>query len=418
MPTYTTLTRQDPELASAIGNELTRQREGLEMIASENYTSPAILEAAGSVLTNKYSEGYPGRRYYGGNQWIDVVENLARDRAKALFGAAHANVQPHSGSSANMQVYFALLELGDTIMAMDLASGGHLTHGSPVNFSGRFYRFVPYGVHRDTERIDMEEVRAIALKNRPKVILAGYTAYPRTIDFASFRTIADEVGALLMVDMAHIAGLIAGGVHPSPVPHAHVVSSTTHKTLRGPRGAFILSTAELAEKIDKAVMPGMQGGPLDHIMAAKAICFKEANTPEFKAYAAQIVKNTKALAEALGAYGIRLVSGGTDNHLVLLDLTPIGLTGKQAETVLDSVGIYTNKNMIPNDPRKPMDPSGLRVGTAALTTRGFNEAEIKTVAELMVRTLRGLHNESELAHVRTRVHELTDAHPLYPEITM
>ncbi len=418
MPTYTSLSQYDPDLSHAMGQELIRQREGLEMIASENYTSLAILEAAGSVLTNKYSEGYPGRRYYGGNQWIDVVENCARDRAKALFQAEHANVQPHSGSSANMQAYFALLELGDTIMAMDLASGGHLTHGSPVNFSGKFYKFVPYGVHKETERIDMEDVHALALKIRPKVILAGYTAYPRTIDFAGFRAIADEVGALLMVDMAHIAGLVAGGVHPSPIPHAHVVTSTTHKTLRGPRGAFILCKEEFAEKIDKAVMPGMQGGPLDHIIAAKAICFKEAMGEEFKRYAACIVANTKALAEALAAYGIRLVSGGTDNHLVLLDLTAIGITGKQAETVLDSVGIYTNKNMIPFDPRKPMDPSGLRVGTAALTTRGFTESEIKTVAELIVRTLRGVHSEDELTRVRARVKELTEAHPLYPGLNM
>ncbi|MFA4872813.1 MAG: serine hydroxymethyltransferase [Patescibacteria group bacterium] len=413
MPSFTTLTQQDEELSNAMQGELKRQRQGLEMIASENYTSPAVLEAMGSCLTNKYSEGYPGKRYYGGNEWIDVVENLARERAKQLFGAEHANVQPHSGSSANMEAYFALLELGDTVLAMDLASGGHLTHGSPVNFSGKFYRFIPYGVRRDTETLDMDEVRAIALRERPKLILAGYTAYPRTIDFTAFRAIADEVGALFMVDMAHIAGLVAGGVHPSPVPYAHVVSSTTHKTLRGPRGAFILSKKEYAEKIDKAVMPGMQGGPLEHVIAAKAVCFREAMTGEFKSYAAQIVRNCQALGAALASYGIRLVSGGTDNHLLLLDLTTLGITGKEAEKTLDSVGIYTNKNMIPFDPRKPMDPSGLRIGTAALTTRGFTEPEMQAIAELIVRTLKNRDNEEEKDRVRKKVTDLTDAHPLY-----
>ncbi|MEW6610248.1 MAG: serine hydroxymethyltransferase [Patescibacteria group bacterium] len=413
MPSFTTLTQQDPQIADAMRHELTRQRQGLEMIASENYTSPAVLEAMGSHLTNKYSEGYPGKRYYGGNEWIDVVENLARERAKQLFGAEHANVQSHSGSTANMEAYFALLSLGDTIMAMDLASGGHLTHGSPVNFSGKFYRFIPYGVCRDTEFIDMDEVRAIAIREKPKLILAGYTAYPRAIDFTAFRAIADEVGALLMVDMAHIAGLVAGGVHPSPVPFAQVVTSTTHKTLRGPRGAFILSTHEYAETIDKAVMPGMQGGPLEHVIAAKAICFREAMASEFQDYAAQIVKNCRALGAALASYGVRLVSGGTDNHLLLLDLTSLGITGKEAERALDSVGIYTNKNMIPFDPRKPMDPSGLRVGTAALTTRGFNESEMQVIAELIVRALKNPTHEDELEAIRGRVRDLSDAHPLY-----
>ncbi|OGL77083.1 serine hydroxymethyltransferase [Candidatus Uhrbacteria bacterium RIFCSPHIGHO2_12_FULL_54_23] len=418
MPTYTTLSHYDPELADAMRHELARQRQGLEMIASENYTSPAVMEATGSFLTNKYSEGYPGRRYYGGNAWIDVVENLARDRAKQLFGAEHANVQSHSGSSCNMEAYFALLNLGDTIMAMDLASGGHLTHGSPVNFSGKFYKFMPYGVNRETERLDMDEIRALALTLRPKLILAGFTAYPRTIDFTAFRAIADEVGALFMVDMAHISGLVAGGAHPSPIPHAHVVTSTTHKTLRGPRGAFILSKSEFAEKIDKAVMPGMQGGPLDHVIAAKAICFKEAMGDEFKRYAAHIVKNCQALGAALASYGVRLVSGGTDNHLLLLDLTNLNVSGKEGEHALDSVGIYTNKNMIPYDPRKPMDPSGMRIGTAALTTRGFNETEIQTVAELIVTTLKHVGNEEKLNDVRRRVRELSDAHPLYPGMSV
>src|SRR3990167_174446 len=418
MPTYTTLSHYDPELADAMRHELARQRQGLEMIASENYTSPAVMEATGSFLTNKYSEGYPGRRYYGGNAWIDVVENLARDRAKQLFGAEHANVQSHSGSSCNMEAYFALLNLGDTIMAMDLASGGHLTHGSPVNFSGKFYKFMPYGVNRETERLDMDEIRALALTLRPKLILAGFTAYPRTIDFTAFRAIADEVGALFMVDMAHISGLVAGGAHPSPIPHAHVVTSTTHKTLRGPRGAFILSKSEFAEKIDKAVMPGMQGGPLDHVIAAKAICFKEAMGDEFKRYAAHIVKNCQALGTALASYGVRLVSGGTDNHLLLLDLTNLNVSGKEGEHALDSVGIYTNKNMIPYDPRKPMDPSGMRIGTAALTTRGFNETEIQTVAELIVTTLKHVGNEEKLNDVRRRVRELSEAHPLYPGMSV
>lgn len=411
-----TLQTADPTVANLIDHELARQREGLEMIASENYTSQAVVEATGTVLTNKYSEGYPGKRYYGGNQWIDEIENLARDRAKQLFGAEHANVQPHSGSSANMQAYFALLDLGDPIMAMDLSSGGHLTHGSKVNFSGKFYRFIPYGVNKQTETLDMNEIREIALREKPKLIVAGYTAYPRTIDFAAFRSIADEVGALLMVDMAHIAGLVAGDVHPSPVPHAHVVTSTTHKTLRGPRGAFILSKQDLAEKIDKAVMPGMQGGPLDHVIAAKAVCFKEASTPEFKQYAEQIVKNCKALADKLQTEGIRLVSGGTDNHLILLDLTSLGISGKEAETALDSVGIYTNKNMIPFDPRKPLDPSGLRIGTAALTTRGFTERDMEIVGDLIVRILKNPTNETELNNVRTQIKRLTDAHPLYQDL--
>ncbi len=408
-----TLQTADPTIANLINHELERQRDGLEMIASENYTSQAVMEATGTVLTNKYSEGYPGKRYYGGNQWIDEIENLARDRAKQLFGAEHANVQPHSGSSANMQAYFALLNLGDKIMAMDLSSGGHLTHGSKVNFSGKFYQFIPYGVNKQTEQLDMNEIREIALRERPKLIVAGYTAYPRTIDFAAFRTIADEVGALLMVDMAHIAGLVAGGVHPSPVPHAHVVTSTTHKTLRGPRGAFILCKQEFAERIDKAVMPGMQGGPLDHVIAAKAVCFKEASTPEFKQYAERIVKNCKALATKLQNEGVRLVSGGTDNHLILLDLTSLGISGKEAEVALDSVGIYTNKNTIPFDPRKPLDPSGLRIGTAALTTRGFVEADMETVGDLIVRVLKNSANKNEQEYVRGKVKEMIETNLLY-----
>jgi len=406
----------DHAIANLIKHELARQREGLEMIASENYTSPAIMEAAGSVLTNKYSEGYPGKRYYGGNQWIDEIEHLARDRAKQLFGAEHANVQPHSGSSANMQAYFALLNLGDKIMAMDLSSGGHLTHGSVINFSGTFYSCIPYGVDKETERLNMNQIRDIALREKPKLIVAGYTAYPRTIDFAAFRSIADEVGALLMVDMAHIAGLVAGGAHPSPVPHAHVVTSTTHKTLRGPRGAFILCQQEFAEHVDKAVMPGMQGGPLDHIIAAKAVCFKEALTPEFNQYARQIVNNAKALAARLQELGVRLISGGTDNHLILLDLTELGITGQQAETALDAVGIYTNKNMIPFDKRKPLDPSGLRIGTAALTTRGFTEKTMELVGDLIVRILKNPTSDTEQQYVRKQVKALTDAHPLYQHL--
>ena len=415
-----TLPLQDPEVAAAIAKEVARQREGLEMIASENIVSPAVLEALGSPLTNKYSEGYPGRRYYGGNAWIDVIENLAIDRAKKLFGAEHANVQPHAGSPANLAAYFALANPGDTIMAMDLSHGGHLTHGAAVNFSGKLFRFVHYGVRQDTERIDMDEVRALALHEKPKVIVAGFTAYPRHLDFARFRAIADEVGAYLMVDMAHFAGLVAGKVHPDPLPYADVVTTTTHKTLRGPRGAMILcrladrlrpdDKKNLAQKIDSAVFPGMQGGPLEHCIAAKAVALQEALRPAFADYAAQIVKNAAALAAGLAAEGFRLITGGTDNHMVLVDVTPLGLGGKEAETLLDTVGICVNKNLIPYDLRKPADPSGLRIGTPALTTRGFNEQDMRVVAVLIGRTLKD--KTGSAAAVAKTVKELAAAHPL------
>ncbi|MBI1961099.1 MAG: serine hydroxymethyltransferase [Parcubacteria group bacterium] len=417
------LAQSDPAVAKQIENEVSRQRAGLEMIASENLVSRSVLEAVGSPLTNKYSEGYPGKRYYGGNEFIDVIENLARDRAKELFGAEHANVQPHAGSQANMAAYFALAEPGNKIMAMDLAMGGHLTHGSPVNFSGKLFAIVPYGVRRDTHLIDMDEVRETALREKPRVILAGYTAYSRILDFKAFKKIADEVGAYLMVDMAHFAGLVAGKAYPSPFPYADVVTTTTHKTLRGPRGAAIFSKIEdrlrrdnkknLAQKIDFAVFPFLQGGPLDHVIAGKAVAFKEALHPTFADYAEQIVKNAQALAASLMNNGIDLVSGGTDNHLVLLDLTKTGLSGKEAETLLDSVGIYTNKNMIPYDPRKPMDPSGLRVGTAALTTRGFDEDELTQVGEMIAHVLHNATQKDVLEGVRAKVAEMTQSHPLY-----
>ncbi|OJI06798.1 serine hydroxymethyltransferase [bacterium CG10_46_32] len=413
----------DPEVAEQIENEVRRQREGLEMIASENLVSRSVLEAVGSPLTNKYSEGYPGKRYYGGNECIDIIENLARDRGCELFGAEHANVQPHAGSQANMAAYFALAEPGDKIMAMDLAMGGHLTHGSPVNFSGKLFTIIPYGVRRDTHLIDMDEVRSIALKEKPKILLAGYTAYSRILDFAAFKKIADDVGAYLMVDMAHFAGLVAGHAYPSPFPYADVVTTTTHKTLRGPRGAAIFSKTEdrldpdgkknLAQKIDFAVFPFMQGGPLDHVIAGKAVAFKEALQPAFSTYAHQIIKNAKALAESLINNGIDLVSGGTDNHLVLLDITKTNVSGKEAETVLDSVGIYTNKNMIPYDPRKPMDPSGLRIGTAALTTRNFSEDELAQIGEMIAHVLHNPNQKDVLQGVRQRVADVTSAHPLY-----
>ncbi len=394
------------------------------MIASENIVSPAVIEALGTPLTNKYSEGYPGKRYYGGNAWIDVIENLAIERAKRLFGAEHANVQPHAGSQANMAAYFALAEPGSTVLAMDLAHGGHLTHGASVNFSGKLYHFVSYGVRRDDERIDMEEVRAVALREKPRVIVAGFTAYPRHLDFPRFRAIADEVGAYLMVDMAHFAGLVAAKVHPDPVPYADVVTTTTHKTLRGPRGAMILSKIadrlrpnekkNLAQRIDSAVFPGIQGGPLEHCVAAKAVAFKEALEPSFADYQRQVLKNAKALADALAAAGLRLVTGGTDNHLVLVDVTPLGLGGKEAETLLDAAGIYTNKNMIPFDQRKPTDPSGLRLGTPALTTRGFREQDMRVVAELIARVLKSRGDAD--GSVAGQVKDLTAAHPIYQDL--
>lgn len=410
------LPQKDPEIYEVIEKELARQREGLELIASENFVSPAVLEAMGTVLTNKYSEGYPGKRYYGGNQFIDLSENLAIERAKKLFGAEHANVQPHAGSQANMEVYFALLNLGDKILAMNLAHGGHLTHGSPVSFSGKFYNVIFYGVRKDNHRIDYEEVRRLAKKEKPKLILAGASAYPREIDFKIFGEIAKEVGAYFMADIAHIAGLVVARLHSNPVPYADVVTTTTHKTLRGPRGAIILCKKKYAEKIDKAVMPGMQGGPLDHIIAAKAVAFKEALSPEFKEYQKQIIKNAKALAQTLLEEGLSLISGGTDNHLMLVDVTPIGITGKEAEKALEEVGIYVNKNMIPYDKRKPFDPSGIRIGSPALTTRGLKEKEFEEIGHLIAKVLKNIKSNQIKKEVKKKVKEITDKYPLYPEL--
>ncbi|HEY8490508.1 MAG TPA: serine hydroxymethyltransferase [Dehalococcoidia bacterium] len=410
------LSEVDPELAAAIRREEHRQRYTLEMIASENYTSAAVLEAMGTVLTNKYAEGYPGRRYYGGCQFVDQVEELARDRAKQLFGAAHANVQPHSGSSANLAAYFAVLEPGDVVMGMELSHGGHLTHGSPVNFSGQLYRFVSYGVDRETERIDYDQMARLAREHRPKLIIVGATAYPRIIDFARSREIAESVGALLLTDMAHIAGLVAAGVHPSPVPYSDIITSTTHKTLRGPRSAFILCTEELAPRIDKAVFPGSQGGPLMHTIAAKAVAFHEAMQPSFVAYQQQVVENARVLAEELQRGGLRLVSGGTDNHLMLVDVGSKGMSGKKAERLLDEVGITVNKNTIPFDERSPAVGSGVRIGTPALTTRGFGPDEMRRIGRLIVRTLEADGDEAVARQVRAEVEELCRAFPV-PGIT-
>src|SRR3989338_8232720 len=378
------LKTQDSEVWNAIDSELRRQQDGLEMIPSENYASKAVLEALGSVMTNKYSEGYPGKRYYGGNEFIDVVERLAIERAKKLFGAEHANVQPYSGSPANIEIYFALLKFGDKVMGLNLAHGGHLTHGHPVNFSGKAYQFVQYGVDKETEKLDYEAIRELAIKEKPKLIISGYTAYPRTIDFKKFSEIAEEVGAISMVDMSHISGLIAGGVHPSPFPFTDVVMTTTHKTLRGPRGAIILCKEKFAQQIDKAVFPGMQGGPHDNNTAAKAVALGEAMKPEFKNYAQQIVKNSKTLAKELQKYGFRLVSGGTDNHLILVDLQNKNVTGKEAEAALDKARITVNKNMVPFDTRSPFDPSGIRLGTPAITSRGMKEEEMKQIASFLL----------------------------------
>jgi len=400
----------DPEVARILEAEAERQQYTLPLIASENYASVAVRQAQGSVLTNKYSEGYPGKRYYQGNRYIDEVEALAIARAKALFGAEHANVQPHAGSPANLAAYLALLEPGSTLLSMELAQGGHLTHGSPVNFSGKLFRFVHYGVRRDTERIDYDEVRAIARRERPRMIVAGATAYPRTIDFAAFRSIADEVGAYLLVDMAHIAGLVAAGLHPSPVPYAEVVTLTTHKTLRGPRGGMILCRAEFASRIDRAVFPGMQGGPLDHVIAAKAVALQEAATPEFRAYQAQVVRNAQALGAGLAARGLRLVSGGTDNHLLLVDLTPLGITGQEAADRCEAAGLIVNKNMIPYDRRKPAQTSGLRLGTPAVTTRGMGEPEMDQIAELLVSAITR-PDAANLARCRAAVRALCEQFP-------
>jgi len=406
----------DPEIADAISQEAQRQHEHLELIASENFTSPAVLEAQGSVLTNKYAEGYPAKRWYGGCEFVDIGEQLAIDRAKQLFGAEHANVQPHSGASANLAVFYAALQPGDTILAMSLAHGGHLTHGHPKNFSGRFYTVVPYGVSQETEQIDYNELEALATQHKPKLILAGYSAYSRVLDFPRFRKIADAVGAVLMVDMAHFAGLVAAKVHPNPVPHAEFVTSTTHKTLRGPRSGFILCREAYAKAINAAVFPGTQGGPLMHVIAGKAVCFKEAMSPEFAVYQRQVVANAKALAAALTRLGYRIVSGGTDNHLMLVDLTPKGLTGKEAQEALERAKITVNKNAIPFDPLPPAKASGIRLGTPALTTRGMTERVMEEVAALIDDALLRREDAAAVAAVGRKVSELAERFPLYPEL--
>ncbi|OAT71709.1 serine hydroxymethyltransferase [Parageobacillus thermoglucosidasius] len=407
------LPQQDPQVFEAIQSELKRQQSKIELIASENFVSRAVMEAQGSVLTNKYAEGYPGRRYYGGCEYVDIVEDLARERAKELFGAEHANVQPHSGAQANMAVYFTVLKHGDTVLGMNLSHGGHLTHGSPVNFSGVQYNFVEYGVDPETHTIDYDEVLEKARVHKPRLIVAGASAYPRIIDFQRFREIADEVGAYLMVDMAHIAGLVAAGLHPNPVPYAHFVTTTTHKTLRGPRGGMILCKEEFAKQIDKAIFPGIQGGPLMHVIAAKAVALGEALQDSFKTYAQNIVNNAKRLAEALKKEGFTLVSGGTDNHLLLIDLRPQGLTGKVAEKVLDEIGITVNKNTIPYDPESPFVTSGIRIGTAAVTTRGFGLEEMDEIASIISLALKNHEDEAKLEEARKRVAALTEKFPLY-----
>lgn len=407
---------QDPEVAAYIDAELDRQRGTIELIASENFVSPAVLEAAGTVLTNKYAEGLPGKRYYGGCEEVDKVEDLARERAKELFGADHANVQPHAGAQANLAAFYALLNPGDTYLGMNLGMGGHLTHGSPVNFSGKWFNPVPYGLNPVTETIDYDEVERLAREHKPKMIIAGASAYPRVIDFERFSAIAKEVGAYLMVDMAHIAGLVATGAHPSPVPWADVVTSTSHKTLRGPRSGFILCKAEHAVAIDKAVFPGLQGGPLEHIIAAKAVAFKEAMQPEFTTYIDQVVINAKAMGAAMVECGLRLVSGGTDNHLMLVDLRPAGITGKDAEALLEETGFTVNKNSIPNDPESPFVTSGIRVGSAAMTTRGFTEGEAHTVGCLLANAIFKRDDAAALEDIKTEVQELIGKHPLYPEL--
>jgi glycine hydroxymethyltransferase len=412
---WRTLRESDPEIADAIRNELQRQNHGLELIASENFVSHAVLEAAGSVFTNKYAEGYPGRRYYGGCEFVDVVERAAIARAKALFGADHANVQPHSGAQANMAVYFTLLKPGETVLGMNLAHGGHLTHGHPLNFSGKLYTIVPYGVKKDDERIDYDELDRLADEHKPKMIMVGASAYPRVIDFARIRKAADRVGAPVVTDMAHIAGLVAGGVHPSPIPHSDFVTTTTHKTLRGPRAGMVLCREQYAKELDKNVFPGVQGGPLVHIIAAKAVCFKEAAEPAFAEYQRQIVKNAATLARALVAGGFRLVSGGTDNHLMLVDVFSKGITGKVAEAALGKAGITVNKNAIPFDRNPPMVASGVRIGTPAITTRGMGEPEMEIVGELITRALKTPEDDRALDMVKTEVEALCRRFPLYPE---
>lgn len=408
---FENLEREDEQIAHLVQKEKERQENSIELIASENFVSKAVMEAMGSYLTNKYAEGYPSKRYYGGCHVVDEVEDLARERVKKLFGAEHANVQPHSGSQANMAVYFSILEPGDTVLGMDLSHGGHLTHGSPVNFSGRLFNFVSYGVDPETEMINYETVRELALKHKPKLIVAGASAYSRTIDFKTLREIADEVGAYLMVDIAHIAGLVATGLHPSPVPYADFVTSTTHKTLRGPRGGLILCKEKFAKVLDKNIFPGIQGGPLMHIIAAKAVCFKEALEPSFKTYMEQVVKNAQALAEALESYGFKLVSNGTDNHLILVDLTNKDITGKDAEILLDSIGITLNKNTVPNETRSPFVTSGVRIGTPAITTRGFKEEEMREIASIINDAIK--EKEGDLEPLKARVKALCDKYPLY-----
>ncbi len=412
---YRPLYEADPQVAAAIDNEARRQHEGLELIASENFVSEAVLEAAGSVFTNKYAEGYPGKRYYGGCEYADVVENLARDRAKQLFGAEHANVQPHAGSQANMEAYAAILQPGDTILGLNLAHGGHLTHGHHLNFSGKTYKIVPYGVTKETETIDYDALEKLAEEHRPKLIIGGGSAYPRIIDFARMRQIADKVGSYYLVDMAHFAGLVAGGAHPSPVPHAHIVTTTTHKTLRGPRSGLILSKAEFAAAIDKVVFPGMQGGPLMHIIAAKAICFQEALQPEFRDYARQVVINAKVLAEALAAEGFRIISGGTDTHVMLVDVFSKGMLGSEAEKALGEAAITVNKNAIPFDTNPPLKPSGIRIGSPALTTRGMKEDEMRQVGRWIAEALLNRNDAAVLGRIRKEVLGLCEAFPLYAE---
>lgn len=410
------LRKQDPAVLEAMNLELKRQRNNIELIASENIVSEAVMEAMGSVLTNKYAEGYPGKRYYGGCERVDIVENIARDRAKELFGADHANVQPHSGAQANLAVYLAALKTGDTVLGMNLAHGGHLTHGSPVNASGLYYNFVAYGVQEDTFLIDYDEVRKAAFKHRPRLIVAGASAYPRIIDFEKLASIANDVGALFMVDMAHIAGLVAAGLHPNPVPHAHFVTTTTHKTLRGPRGGMILCKQPWAAAIDKAVFPGTQGGPLMHVIASKAVALGEALQPSFKTYAENVVKNAKVLAETLMAEGLNIVSGGTDNHLMLVDTRNLNITGKDAEHVLDSIGITVNKNAIPFDPTSPFITSGIRIGTPAATSRGMDEEAMKEIGQIIAAVLKSPKDEAVLDKARKQVSELTDRYPLYPNL--
>jgi glycine hydroxymethyltransferase len=405
----------DPQISNAIDNEVRRQHEGLELIASENFVSEAVLEAAGSVFTNKYAEGYPGKRYYGGCEFTDVVEELARERAKKLFGAEHANVQPHSGSQANQAAYAAVLQPGDTILGLNLAHGGHLTHGHPLNFSGKTYKIIPYGVTKETETIDYDDLERIATEQRPKLIIGGGSAYPRIIDFARMRQIADKVGAIYLVDMAHFAGLVAGGAHPSPVPHAQIVTSTTHKTLRGPRSGMILSKQEFAAPIDKTVFPGTQGGPLVHIIAAKAVCFLEASQPSFRDYARQVVANAKVMAETLAADGYRIVSGGTDTHLMLVDVFAKGMLGSEAEKALGVAGITVNKNAIPFDTNPPMKPSGIRIGSPAVTTRGMKEAEMRQIAHWIAEALDHRTDAAVLAKIRKQVLGMAEEFPLYAE---